>query len=607
MKIKVMSVLVVFAMLFSMLCCYASAAAPMSPVLTLDASDGKYERGDLVEVTISVKDYVKLCLMSIQMTVDDDVLELSLADGVVEEDYTYATTKFGAPGAFNSKTLFVNWAFSSNKVVRDSNRVEMKEFDLLKVYFEVPQDAPLGKSTLSVAFAEKDANGGNGMGTTPSAGVVNPLVAGTDYTTAPTTIEFEIYCDHDFTDVAYTKPAEGTDLEEAKHSRVCTKCAQTITEACAFESKVTEPTHTEEGYTTHTCACGYVVVDSKTPAAGHDWGAFVHNETAEGQKHTHTRTCIANDGGSETQDCTFTQKYTDPTCTEDGYVTFTCGVCNYSYDVTDEGSAKGHSLTVYEHLNGTTHKKSCSLEGCGYSEEEACTFGAWEVTEEPTREKTGLKTRTCVHCKVGFETEVLPKVAYFTVSDASEACGHEFEVTVSLTNNPGLSGGVFEIAFDDTQMELIGAEVGALGADIPVLLQPANKVGDVYRIAFATEAGFEGDGELLKLKFRAADAVTEGDYTVSVGAIDVCDSSEEMVSFVIEGGAGTASLRNYLLGDIDRSGTVSVVDAVQLLRYLNAWDVTIEPYAAELDVNDGGITVADAQYLLQALIGLQTL
>ena len=597
MKSKILSFLVVFTMLASMFGMAAVAAkTPMSLQIVPNGNKTEYDRSEIATLTVMMKDYEAANLLAIVGEYDSDVFS-----GV-----TAIKGELGAP-VFNKNNLYSSWASATNFEVYDDEYELVSDFKLVTFRFTIAADAPFGETTVKVGFAQRDANGSvnTNMYYNGSKNVL--MVPGTDYVTESATITLNIRCVHDFTGVEYTKPAEGTALEEAKHSRVCTKCEQTVTEACAFESKVTEPTHTEEGYTTHTCACGYVVVDSKTPAAGHDWGAFVHNETAEGQKHTHTRTCTANDGGSETEDCTFAQKYTDPTCTEDGYVTFTCGVCSYSYDVTDEGSAKGHSLTVYEHLNGTTHKKSCSVEGCGYSEEEACTFGAWEVTEEPTREKTGLKTRTCVHCKVGFETEVLPKVAYFTVSDASEACGHEFEVTVSLTNNPGLSGGVFEIAFDDTQMELIGAEVGALGADIPVLLQPANKVGDVYRIAFATEAGFEGDGELLKLKFRAADAVTEGDYTVSVGAIDVCDSSEEMVSFVIEGGAGTASLRNYLLGDIDRSGTVSVVDAVQLLRYLNDWDVTIEPYAAELDVNDGGITVADAQYLLQALIGLQTL
>lgn len=605
---RIFSVVLVVLMLCSMFCIYAVAAAPMSLTLDVDAPDGKYERGDLVEVTVGVKDYVGAVLLAIKPVVDTDVLELSLYEGSAEADFTYAAGKIGNPAAVNPATLYTSWVGVRNFTVLE-NRVPITTFPILTYYFEVPADAPLGETTISVSFMQKDVNGGVSMAAVPSPGVVNELVPGTDYSTEATTLTIEIVCNHDFTDVEYTQPAEGTAMAEAEHSRVCTKCSQTIVETCEFDAVVTDPGHTTTGYTTHTCACGYVVVDTETEATGHEWGEYVHDaELTEGE-HTHTRTCVANDGGSETEKCSFTTKYTDPTCTEDGYVTYTCEVCNYSYDVTDVGSAKGHDLTDYDYYGEVagvhTHIAGCTA--CDYEEEVACEMGAWSVTEEPTREKTGLKTRTCIYCKEGSESEVLPKVAYFTVSDAEGVCGHELEVSVSITNNPGLSGVIFEVAFDDTQMELIGAEIGALGANVPVTIQPANKDGEVYKIALATSAGVVGDGELLKLKFKVADTVTEGEHEITVSTNDACDSSDAMADFVIESDAGIADLRNYILGDVNRDGKVSIADAVQLARFVADVEVTIDPYAAELVTDDDGISVADVQYLLQALIGIYTL
>ena len=59
-----------------------------------------------------------------------------------------------------------------------------------------------------------------------------------------------------------------------------------------YKSVVTEPTCTEQGYTTHICDCGESYVDTYVPAAGHKWDAGVvttePTETAEGVK---TFTC----------------------------------------------------------------------------------------------------------------------------------------------------------------------------------------------------------------------------------------------------------------------------------------------------------------------------
>ena len=94
----------------------------------------------------------------------------------------------------------------------------------------------------------------------------------------------------------------------------------------SYEAVVTDPTCTEQGYTTYTCSvCGDTYVDDYVDATGHSYEAVV----------------------------------TDPTCTEQGYTTYTCSVCGDSY-VDDYTEATGHD---YELVDGSY---VCSVCGDSY-------------------------------------------------------------------------------------------------------------------------------------------------------------------------------------------------------------------------------------------------
>ena len=101
----------------------------------------------------------------------------------------------------------------------------------------------------------------------------------------------------------------------------------------SYTSRVTDPTCTEDGFTTHTCACGHSYRDSTVPALGH-------------------------------------QEVTDPavapTCTETGLTQGShCHVC-------------GLVLTVQEPVPATGHS-----------------FGPWTVIQEPTGTAEGKEARHC--------------------------------------------------------------------------------------------------------------------------------------------------------------------------------------------------------------------
>ena len=109
----------------------------------------------------------------------------------------------------------------------------------------------------------------------------------------------------------------------------------------SYETAVTAPTCTEEGYTTYTCACGDTYVDNKVDALGH---TFVDGTCA----------CGAADPNYEAHVHSYEAVVTAPTCTATGYTTYTCA-CGDTYTA-DETAMVPH---VDANLDIT-----CDFEGC---------------------------------------------------------------------------------------------------------------------------------------------------------------------------------------------------------------------------------------------------
>ena len=74
----------------------------------------------------------------------------------------------------------------------------------------------------------------------------------------------------------------------------------------------------------------YYTTSPSTSTHEHSYGAWTSNNNG-----THSRTCSC--GDKETQNCTYNAVVTAPTTTSQGYTTYTCTVCGYSYvsDYTD--------------------------------------------------------------------------------------------------------------------------------------------------------------------------------------------------------------------------------------------------------------------------------
>jgi len=137
-----------------------------------------------------------------------------------------------------------------------------------------------------------------------------------------------------------------------------------------YNVSTTVPTCTEQGYTTYTCECGDSYIDDYVDALGHDMiideaiaPDCINTGLTEG---SHCSRC---DDATTEQEIVpelghgHKAVITPPTCTEQGYTTYTCE-CGDSY--------------VDDYIDATGHL-----------------FGDWVVTKEPTTDTEGEMERVC--------------------------------------------------------------------------------------------------------------------------------------------------------------------------------------------------------------------
>ncbi len=157
---------------------------------------------------------------------------------------------------------------------------------------------------------------------------------------------------HDMGPWQVTKPATCT--EEGQQEKVCQRsgCNHTETQALPvtsheYTATVTDPTCTEKGYTTHTCACGDSYTDTFVDELGHDMGAWETIKDATcGEDGSQVRACQrSNCDHSETQIISATEEHTYSSRYD-----ATCNICSFQRTVEQE------TVSVYRLYNPYTQE-----------------------------------------------------------------------------------------------------------------------------------------------------------------------------------------------------------------------------------------------------------
>ncbi|MBO4354306.1 MAG: InlB B-repeat-containing protein, partial [Clostridia bacterium] len=276
----------------------------------------------------------------------------------------------------------------------------------------------------------------------------------------------------------YTATAEFTCTRNADHKETVTAEVVAVT---------TNPTCEDDGYITYKATAVFgnenyygekIVVNEKT-ALGHEYGSpvFVWTATADGYTAKAEFTCTRNADHKETVTAEVVAVTTDPTCEDDGYITYTAtavfGEESYSEDkvVTDEDTALGHEYgepvfvwTETENGYTATAEFTCTRNA---AHKKTVTAEVVAVTTDPTCEEDGYITYTAT-AVLGNENYSDKKV----VVDEETALGHDFsqyyegsnyQPTFVWTENADGSytaKAVFYCKNDSSHTEEIDAEIG---------------------------------------------------------------------------------------------------------------------------------------------------
>ncbi len=267
---------------------------------------------------------------------------------------------------------------------------------------------------------------------------------------------------HSFKDFPYNAPTCDKEGNIAhKHCERCTKCfaSSALTNAPDSEALTDEQVKIEKlPHTAGAAAdctndqvctvCGEILKEKLGHTESVEYITTVATCTKEGSYVKKVTCSVCGDVLSEetffgTVPHTYESETFAPTCTEDGYIRYTCTVCGDTYDEADKPET-GHTegewkvTTAPDCLNPGVETNYCAVCLAGWKtrevEAEGHDSGAWHVIVEPDCEGWGTESLDCTKCGVSLATKgIEPKghgeVKYeVTVEPGCESAGRNSRI-----------------------------------------------------------------------------------------------------------------------------------------------------------------------------------
>lgn len=189
----------------------------------------------------------------------------------------------------------------------------------------------------------------------------------------------------------------------------------------------------------------------------------------------------------------------------------------------------------------------------------------------------------------------------FRITSANVLAGENFDLDLTISNNPGITALQVSIEFDTSSIEMTGIEHKGLFSNPSTC---SNTFNSPFKVSWYSQNSNNEteNGVLATLHFHALDTAQNGDYpiTVSYDEDNVFNSSFDNVYFSTEN--ATVTVRDCLYGDVNRDGKINMKDIVLLQKHLNGYDDAYDSKAADVYF-DNTINMKDIVILQQYLNG----
>ena len=134
-----------------------------------------------------------------------------------------------------------------------------------------------------------------------------------------------------------------------------------------------------------------------------------HNST----QHWHASTC-GHDVKADLANHSYKTSTTPATFDSEGYTTYTCKICNYSYKKTT-GSKKQHTYATTWSNDANYHWHACTDSGYTDLKQDTALHTYRDVVTQPTGQSGGYTTRTCTVCGYSYRTNQTAALTYTVI------------------------------------------------------------------------------------------------------------------------------------------------------------------------------------------------
>lgn len=199
--------------------------------------------------------------------------------------------------------------------------------------------------------------------------------------------------------------------------------------------------------------------------------------------------------------------------------------------------------------------------------------------------------------------ETLPTI---TISNVWGAPGSNVDITISISNNPGIIASAFCVSYDSNSFEYIGYKEGYL---TNYNIKDHSDKGFVSFVSVENE-DLDNNGDMLTLTFKIKETAEYGEYAVDLLNNNpdkygdslhnsFANSKEQYIVPIVEAGTITVSDETpFVFGDVNNDGAINNKDLGILMQYLNEFDVKIVYNAADV-TGDGIVNNKDYGLLMQ--------
>ena len=303
---------------------------------------------------------------------------------------------------------------------------------------------------------------------------------------------------------------------------------------------------------------------------------------------------------------------TAPTCTTDGYTTYTCS-CGDTY--VDDVIPAGHDWNISMSkvpTKETTGAITSTCNACGESASvELPKINSqdyyYEVVMAASATADGYGCYTWYTTDYGtvrfyevIRHSVTGDAAQIEIESTTAVVGNTIRLEMVLKNNPGLMGLILRLDYDTSVLTLVDVQRGDLPMDMDASVE-------YNRLLWSANDQITENGVLCVLEFRIADGAQPGDYPITMNLMQAADADYKTVE--LHTVSGVIKVINVVYGDVNSDGVVDLIDVLMLRKYLVNIDpetgVSTVEVSAGADVNgDGEIDLIDVLMLRKYLVNI---